>query len=408
MKTQICILANALMQIGGIETFVYNWCLLMKDTYNIVVAYSIIDNEQLFRLQRIVKTVPNTTPIECDTLMVMHIGTKTIPDNIKYDTKIQMVHGCLSAGYGDIPQCDLLIPVSNTAMESYGAKIAGYNTEVIHNVMQVKKPRKILKLISATRLTSEKGGSRIMKLAKMLREANIPFVWYVFSNRDLKKPIKNKYEFDGIIEMPPTLDISDWIKECDYLVQLSDTESFGYSIVESLMLGTPVIVTPLEVLEEIGVKDGVNGFVVPFSMRDIDLQKIYESELKFDYKYNNNLIYKQWCDVLGEPKPFTPYEEEFMKIKVIREFKNKDTGKKVPVGSIFECDDKRALNIVSLKYGELIEEPKKKEKEIVVEEVKDEDIPFVPETPIEEESEEVVKKEVKKTTKKTTKSKGKK
>jgi glycosyltransferase involved in cell wall biosynthesis len=45
--------------------------------------------------------------------------------------------------------------------------------------------------------------------------------------------------------MTPRLDIRDYIADADYLVQLSDTEAWSYSVLESLSLGTPVITTPI-------------------------------------------------------------------------------------------------------------------------------------------------------------------
>lgn len=371
MKTQVCILANTLCAIGGIETFVYNWCSLMKDKYDIVVAVSRIDPKQLNRLKHIVRVVQNTEEIECDTVVVMHIATKVIPSNIKYKKKIQMVHGCKSIAYSNIGECDVLVPVSDTARKSFGVEIKDFDTKVIHNPMQIEKPKKVLKLISATRLTAEKGGARILELARLLKASEIPFVWYVFSNRDLKRKLK-KDEFNGIVEMPPTLNISSWIKECDYLVQLSDTESFGYSIVESLMLGVPVITTPLDVLDEIGVKDGVNGWVVPFDMKDIDIDKIYNSNLKFEYNYDNKLIANEWREILGEPKPFVKYKfkEVKMKIKALRSnvtltVENIKTKK----GEIYEVSSDRAALIVGAGYAEYVKEEKKEEpkKEVKVE-----------------------------------------
>lgn len=354
MKKQVCVLANTLCNIGGIETFVYNWCLLMKDTYDIVVAVSTIANDQLIRLKKIVKVVKNTEDIECDTLIVMHIATKEIPSNIKYKYKVQMVHGCKSIAYSYIPQSDLLVPVSNSAKESYGKEFDGRKIKVIHNPTKTIKDKKVLKLVSCTRLTKEKGKERMIKFAKQLKANNIPYVWFVLTN--------NKIETDDedlFIHIKPTLNIETFIKGCDYLVQLSDTESFSYSMVEALELGVPVITTPVEPLEEIGVIDGVNGFIIPFDMNNIDIQKIYESHLKFDYEFDNDIIYKQWCEVIGEPKPFIPYEEEIMKVKVTKTFRDStNKNQYVYAGSIYECDEERGKHIVELGYAEEMPQPK--------------------------------------------------
>jgi hypothetical protein len=43
--------------------------------------------------------------------------------------------------------------------------------------------------------------------------------------------------------MQPELNIRNYIADADYTVQLSDTEAYCYTMIESLLLKTPVIVT---------------------------------------------------------------------------------------------------------------------------------------------------------------------
>ena len=40
------------------------------------------------------------------------------------------------------------------------------------------------------------------------------------------------------------LNIRDYIAKADYTIQLSDTEAYCYTMIESLLLNVPVIVTP--------------------------------------------------------------------------------------------------------------------------------------------------------------------
>ena len=61
------------------------------------------------------------------------------------------------------------------------------------------------------------------------------------------------------------------IEESTYLVQLSDHESFGLSVVESLMLGTPVIVTDIPAFKEVGCKHGINAIICNLNMDNIDM-----------------------------------------------------------------------------------------------------------------------------------------
>ena len=84
--------------------------------------------------------------------------------------------------------------------------------------------------------------------------------------------------------MKPRLDILDYVANADYLVQLSDNEGFCYSVVEALCAGTPVIVTPCPVFDEIGLVDGENCYKVPFDMKNFDVKKLLGEPLKFEYR----------------------------------------------------------------------------------------------------------------------------
>lgn len=395
IKTQICILANYLNTIGGIETFVYNWCSMMKDTYDIVVAVTHIADEQLDRLRKIVKVVNNKTPIECETIVVMHIGTKEIPQNIKYKTKVQMIHGCKCKEYLQIPDADIIVPVSEAVITSFGDDLDSRKTKAILNAVCEIPNKKTLKLVSATRLTKEKGYNRMIKLANLLKTNGIPYIWFVLTNA--------KVDTKLFTPIAPMMNTESIVSMCDYLVQLSDTESFCYSIVEALNLGVPVITTPIEPLDEIGVIDGVNAHILPFDMQEIDINKIYESDLKFEYSFNNKQIKKQWMELLGEPTPFKKYiykGDEIMKIEVTKEFKDTQNNNILrKKGEIYDCKKERADFIVLKGYAKYCEVKEEVEEVPFEEEIKEE---FVP---IAEEISEVEEKPKKKPAKKTTKKK---
>jgi glycosyltransferase involved in cell wall biosynthesis len=159
---------------------------------------------------------------------------------------------------------DITVAVSNAVVKSFGIE-----AEVSNNLTNPIPTNKALILVSATRTsTFEKGQKRMIKLSKMLKEEGIPFIWICFSDQ----PIRGA---DNIIFLEPTLDIAPYIKSADYLVQLSDKESFCYSIVEALELGTPVLTTPIDILPEIDFKDGENGYSIPFDIDGFDVGKIY-------------------------------------------------------------------------------------------------------------------------------------
>ena len=305
MKTQVVIYTNETFEIGGIETFTYNFCKAMAKHYDITVLYGHADPKQIERLEQMVQVIHNDgkTEIECDTLIMNRLQDKA-PENVHTKKVVQMVHGCREAvSYSiHVPQDrDQIVCVSDTVKTSFGDETK--DAIVIKNLVESIKPRQVLQLISATRLdTNEKGQKRMIELANRMNEQGVKFLWLYFANKEIKGP-------NNLIRVEPTLDIRDYIHKADYLVQLSDTEGFGYSIVESLLEGTPVIVTDLPVLEELGVVDGKNAYILPKDLGDFDTTAFYNIP-KITYKYNNGLLVSAWKKVLGNTKPTHSYKPQ--------------------------------------------------------------------------------------------------
>lgn len=374
LKAQIIMYTNNTTKIGGIETYIYNWCLNMKDTYDIIVLYDSIDLLQKNRLEKIVKVVQNSPKLKlsCDTLILNRISDNP-PKNITYKKLIRNVHSCKIKPEWVIPKdADITIPVSDSCEKSFEKELIDLNHKVITNFSNVNKAKRVLKLISCTRLSFEKGSDRMITLAKMLNSYKIPFQWLIFSDEKLKEPI------DGVCYMSPRLDVEHFIKDADYLVQLSDSESWGYSIVESLLLGTPILVTPLETLSEMGFENETMGYILDYDMSNIDVDKIYNEIPKFEYKDDKNKNRKkQWIELLGEPKEFKPYvyrKDNFMKIRGIVEpyYTDNVEGRNIYYGEEYETSKERATLIISKGYAVEVIEDKKELKDLIKEEVKDE------------------------------------
>ena len=355
IKTQLVIWTDKTFAIGGIETFIYSFCLNMKKYYDIIVLYNEMDIEQIRRLQPHVKILKNNlkTKIICDNLLVNRI-TDSVPNNIIYNKKIQMIHCCKLVDNWKVNQNnDVIIPVSSTVKESFKEDIGEHKNEVINNLMYPIEKKRVLRLITGTRLTFEKGKNRIITLAKELNKKQIPFIWTIFTDTPLKEKI------DGVVCMPPTLDLTSWIAASDYLIQLSDSEAFCYSLVEALSLGVPVITTPLPILDDIGFEEGINGWTVPFDMNNIDniIDNIYNIKLNFNYKYDNTPIIEKWRHVLGNTQPLNTYKytpEKIVKIRIIKTYYDTELKRNVKPQEIIETKSLRADLIVSMGYARYI------------------------------------------------------
>lgn len=275
--------------IGGIETWIYNFCHEMSKYYDIVVMYDEMDGEQINRIIPYSRVIKRNGRISCKTLIVSRISDKT-PENVTYERKIQMCHACKMVNTWKIPEDnDLIVCVSKVVKDSFKQ-----DGEVIHNLVVTPPKDDVLLFVSATRLgTFEKGKNRMHEMAKQMFEAGIKFLWLCFSD------INPQSEF--ITWMEPRIDISAYIKKADYLVQLSDAEGFGYSMVEALCLGTPVIITPIEILDEIGFKDEKHGYIVPFS-GNMDVRRFLNIPT-VDFKYDSEEIVEKWRRILGNGNP---------------------------------------------------------------------------------------------------------
>ena len=275
--------------IGGIETFFYEMAKKYCD-HDITILYSRGDINQIRRLKQLVRVEKHVK------------GTKYVCEKAFFNFNLGPINDITAKEYYSIlhgdyaamgikppvhPKINGYIGISHLVCDSF-KKLTGLDSECIYNPIQVDKPKRILNLISATRLTEEKGKGRMEKFAKILDDAKIPYLWLVFTNDT------NAIENPNIIYMKPRLDIRDYIANADYLVQLSDNEGYCYSIVESLCLNTPVIATDMPVLRELGVNE-TNSFILDFDLVNVPVNEIYTKEFNFSYSPKEDA----WIDYLA-------------------------------------------------------------------------------------------------------------
>ena len=315
--------------IGGVESWIYYIGQLYGKNRDITVYYQNGAEAQIERLKTVVKVRKfYYQKIKCDVaifIMIMQNDVLSCFDVSK--EKVQFIHACYSVAY-NTKKLDLnsninrYIAVSQTAADDFYG-ITGHMPEVMYNPLYLEKPRKVLKLISATRIARDKGSiwEKMRILAKKLNAANIPFIWLVFTNsKDVTPDVK------GVIFMPSELKITDYIAEADYLVQLSKTEAYAYSLVESLALGTPVLATNFAAATEMGLVDGKTGYIFNMEMDNVDVDKIYNHIPKVEYKIKKSE--KEYKELLGPEQREKP-KDEMCVVQCIRMegFRDFETGK---------------------------------------------------------------------------------
>ena len=337
--------------IGGIETYCYELAKKYHDK-DITFVYSdeTSDIKQLNRIRkycRVIKQPYNAIEkIKCERLFVMY---RCKIDLFEPDEVIQIIHADYKI-QNLKPNLDERIKehyaVSKSSAKSY-EDISGVKVGVCYNPLAIEKPKKILRLISATRLTKEKGKDRMIKLADELDKAGIPYEWRIFTNDSLPIPNKN------VIYMTPRLDIRDYIADADYLVQLSDTEAWSYSVLESLAIcKTPVIVTPIPCFEEMGIKSGINGYVIDFDMKNIPIDDIYNKIPKVDFKAPQDIYNKLLID---KPNTYTP--DKMVQCRVLRSYTDIQFGERLIKGNLLpsKITISRAEELMNNPRGALIE-----------------------------------------------------
>lgn len=277
--------------IGGVESFYY-YLVKKYKSRDITIYYKQGDPAQIKRLSKYVRVRRYTNEhIKCERAFFNY--SATIIDNVEADEYIQIIH----ADYKEMklrpnfsPKITKFIGVSKYICERF-KEYTGRDIELCYNPIAIDEPKKVLRLISATRLTDEKGEDRMNKLAKALDDAGVLYEWQVFT--DYPVPFKNP----NMIRREPRLDITSYIADSDYLVQLSDTEAYCYAVVEALCLGVPVIVTPCEAFNEIGINEK-NSIIIPFDMGEIPVEKIKTGLAPFEYKPKKD----NWGNLLAKGK----------------------------------------------------------------------------------------------------------
>ena len=217
--------------IGGTESFIYYLVKKYKD-HDITVFYKSGSQEQVNRIRqytRVKKYIGQ--PIQCEKAFVNY--TTDILDTVEAKEYIQIIHTDFKEQgliFYRNPKITKYIGVTQIVCDSF-KKYTGYDCELCYNPISIDNPKKMLKLISATRLTKEKGGDRIIKLANALDAKGIPYIWLVFTDNI------DKVIHPNIFSIPAKMDIFKYIANADYLVQLSDKgEGFGYAPAEALTM----------------------------------------------------------------------------------------------------------------------------------------------------------------------------
>lgn len=315
---------NVTLLAGGIEKAIEALSSHLYKDYEIDIVYtdeSKLDNKIVSILSKYAKVYKLTGEIECDVCIWCRLYfdyelLKSLIHAKKYiawiHSKPRALENCLLDNTSFVNDTDEFICVSETLKNNLRISKEGkvfynfitQNIESLATAETINRDPNILNLVVVSRLSEGKGFDRLHEFVKELDEKNIPFKLHIVGNgRKMEETIHamfspfNQVEFVGYKENPYP-----YIKNADYLLQLSDYEAFCISVTEAKSLGTPCVLTSFESSKE-QVKSGFNGLIIPLEDKTY-YQYIYDI-IKNKEIYKNNLkgfVYEptieKWKEVL--------------------------------------------------------------------------------------------------------------
>ncbi len=334
--------------IGGVETYIYEIAKKYNDK-DITVLYRQGDKEQLNRLRKYVRLVKYTgQPIKCKKAFFNY--SIDIIEEIEAEEYIQVIHAMYISNKLEPhthPKITKYLAVSKGAGKEW-EELTGIKPEICRNVLQITEEEKKepLLLISATRLTNEKGTWRMQKICNLMDQEEINYLWLIFTDSP------NKIHSPNIVYLKPTLNIRPYIKLIQgkgYGIQLSDCEGDCYFTRECEAFGVPLICTPIPSFYEQGLVDGKNCYYVPFDMDNIDVKRFLKIPT---YKgYVGEDTWNEW--LIDEPSTYKEEMNMKVKVKVLVPFADKYTGKMYEEGEEITITKERMEEI--LEVDELVE-----------------------------------------------------
>jgi glycosyltransferase involved in cell wall biosynthesis len=304
-KTRVMLFFPHLNKIGGVESCFLNFCKRFNKIYDITIGYDVeSDKDMIKQLSKYAKVEKQDVFIETD-VFIQGTMYPTGAHFIECKKKGLWVH-CIPFIYPNsiienkefMQDIDFIVCVSDYCtklVQDYGYKQA----ITIHNDFNVEEIRELANAYETPkydycyvgRLSTEKGMHRIPKLARKDREKKIVIVGCPYEQNELMDMMLDQ---PNIIRVGAKENPYPYMKNSKFTILLSNFESWGNVITESLIIGTPVITTDFDTAKE-QIQDGVNGYILNMDMKNIDKIKPLKIE-QLDYKCN----WEKWIEIIGE------------------------------------------------------------------------------------------------------------
>lgn len=293
-------------ELGGIETWVYEMVKKYKN-YDIAVVSKRCDETQAKRIRQYCRLyIYNNEQIKCKVALINY--DQSIIDYIDMEADIyQVIH----ADYTNTaiydhrpkphPRIKAFIAITKFLQDGMRDLLKPNDVILSRNPLTIDDEKPLI-FVSATRLHKHKGVQRMQKMIDEMDRAGISYLWYVITGDIGCLSGKN------VIFIQNRLDISKFLSQATYVALLSDSEACSYTLSEALYRNIPIITTPLPYLEEMGYKDGVNGYTIEFDCSNI---KAVVEKIKNVPKFTFKRLEDGYDKILSHDK--SKYEEDKIK-----------------------------------------------------------------------------------------------
>lgn len=322
---------NETLLSGGIEKCIEGLLEYLYPKYEIEIVYT--DEKKLdlnivnqLKEKAHIHKLGETETIKADVCIWcrLYMDYNTLKKQIIAKKNILWVHSkprekenCILDNKEFLNNIDEIVCVSNTVKKELNVdnKSIVIHNFLPHNIKELSEEKiednifndsKKIKFITVSRLSKGKGFERILEFANMLKNNKVNFEYIVVGKgRSEEEKIKNLFKnikevkFIGYKENPYS-----YVKNADYLVLLSDYETWGNVITEAKYLQTPVIATNFDSVYEQLIDDN-NGIIINLEEKNyekylhkiINNNQIYKKNLQ-NFEYKNEI--DKWLKILEE------------------------------------------------------------------------------------------------------------
>lgn len=173
----------------------------------------------------------------------------------------------------------------------------------------------IINIITIARIDNDfKRIDLIPEICKQLRErTSVHFHWYIVGDGPgrevVEKKIRDLRVRDSVTICGFTINPFAILKDASFSVLLSKSEAYPMTVIESFVLGKPIVSTNFASIKEM-MEDGKQGLIADFSLEDMTMKILKMmnepgllsscNDFLSKYECSNDIPYRQFLNAIGE------------------------------------------------------------------------------------------------------------